>query len=234
MRSCFGFLERRAMNGNGQRGAQLAGLVLAFLVLGPAWAGERETRNYVVNVDGRDAGAGQLVIDTQDDGTTVVTGATDVKVRVLFFKYTYWYRGREVWKDRRLQTFESSSDDNGKHYAVNAAADSAGLRITVNGRTRRISGDAWTTSYWRLPDLALRNGGLLLLDADTGRDLAARLQNLGEQTVSVSGEALRATHYRLAGAVTVDLWFDATERMVRQDWVEDGHRTIIQLSRVSR
>ena len=69
---------------------------------GAARAADLETRDFVVRVDGKPAGDYHLTIHRQDDGITQVSGDTDVKVTYFVVKYTYRYRGREIWKDGRL------------------------------------------------------------------------------------------------------------------------------------
>jgi len=50
----------------------------------------------------------------------------------------------------------------------------------------------------------------------------------------VAGQSVSAAHYRLVGDVKVDLWYDAQDRMLRQDSLEDGHRTVLELTRIRR
>lgn len=32
----------------------------------------------------------------------------------------------------------------------------------------------------------------------------------------------------------MDLWYDDAQRLVREEWVEQGHRTVVELTRVRR
>jgi hypothetical protein len=41
-------------------------------------------------------------------------------------------------------------------------------------------------------------------------------------------------HYRLTGKMNIDLWYDGSERLVRQEWLEQGHKTVVELIRVRR
>src|SRR5258708_384372 len=79
--------------------------------------------------------------------------------KILVYKYTSTYRGTENWKGNRLQRLESATDDNGTRFTVNAVAEGNQLRVKVNGQERFNRGDAWTTSYWHLPEAKFRNGG---------------------------------------------------------------------------
>jgi hypothetical protein len=218
-----------------QAGALL--LAVTGLALGAApgaVAAESEVRQFNNYIDSRYAGEYRMTIASQDDGSVSVTGQAKVDVRVFLVHYTYSYRGSEVWKDGRLLRFESSANDNGKKFTVAAAAEANGLRVTVNGgRERVLPPNVWTTTYWRLPDVNARGTPLPLLDADTGRDLTGTLQYVGESQVPIGGQMQNCTHYRVTSDVTVDLWYDGQERLVRQAWVEDNRQIVLQLAQVS-
>ncbi len=222
-----------------RQGGRALGFVLAAGLA--AWAGggaaraaDLETRDFAVRVDGKPAGDYHLTIHRQEDGVTQVSGDTDVDIRILIVRYIYHYRGREIWKNGRLQSFSSTCNDNGKRYEVSAVAEKAGLRVRVNGQERMARPETWLTSYWTLPDAKVREGAIPLLDADNGRELECRIQHVGTVQMPVAGQVQNVSHYRLTGKVQVDLWYDAAERLVRQEWVEEGHRTALELVRIRR
>jgi hypothetical protein len=209
-------------------------LVLSGVFLGAARlnAAETEARAYSVLIDGRPAGAYHSSISTEKDGTVTMIGKADIKVSFLIFSYKYSYQGTEVWKDGRLQRFSSSCDDDGKRYTVSAAAENGVMKVKVNGEEHTASADVWVTSYWRLPDAKFCNHELPLLDGDTGKNIAAKLQQIGNEKVAVAGREVPCTHHRLTGGVQIDLWYDGQDRLVREEFVEDGHRTVLQLTSV--
>jgi hypothetical protein len=208
--------------------------VLVFAGLARA-ASNSEVRDFTTFIDGKQAGDYQMTITTQDDDSVTMTGRASIDIRVLVVgRYRYTYNGTETWKDGRLARFESSGNDNGKQFQVTAAPDADGLHVKANGREHIARGEAWLTTYWRLPDRKLRDQPLSLLEADTGRDLAGNLEYVGLEEVSVAGQTVRCAHYRLTGGVHQDLWYDGTERLVRQEWVEDGKKVLLQLSSLRR
>lgn len=212
---------------------KLFGFLIVSMLMPPiSWAGapQVETRNFAISIDGKPAGDYHMTIRL-DNGLYLISGQADVKVRYLggVYTYVYSYNGNEVWKDGRLQRLETASNDNGKKFSVSALVDGNTLRVKVNGQERRCRPDVWTTSYWFLAAANFRNQAVPLLDVDTGREIAAQLQFVGNSAIKVSGKVQNCAQYRLRGGVQVDLWFDAQERLVREEMVEDGHRTVLEL-----
>jgi hypothetical protein len=219
--------------------ATQAGLLLAGVLLFAGFAraaNDSEVRDFTTFIDGKQAGDYRMTITGQEDGSVTMMGRANIDIRVLVVgRYRYSYNGTETWKDGRLVRFESSSNDNGKQqFEVTAVPDADGLRVKVNGREHVARADAWLTTYWRLPDRKLRNQPLALLEADTGRDLSGNLEYVGLEQMSVAGQTVRCAHYRLTGGVQPDLWYDGAERLVRQEWVEDGKKVLLQLTSLQR
>jgi hypothetical protein len=232
-----------AMSGSSRDGERaglknllLAAATLAVLTLTGAVtrAGEIETRDFVVMVSGKPAGEVHMTIHKQDNGTVQMRCDTDIKVSLLIGNYKYVYRGLEVWKDRRLVRFDSNTDDNGNRFIVSAAAEPAGVRFKVNNVERVVKPEVWLSSYWCLPDPKLRGDTIPIIDADSGKDLSGKLRFVANEKHRVAGQETTLNHYKLTGKVNVDLWYDGSERLVRQEWVEQGHKTVVELLRVRR
>jgi hypothetical protein len=224
--------------GFGRPGQWRWGLVLAGgLLLGaaPARAEDTEQRDFSIQVDSKPAGDSHLTITRRDDGSEVVGATVNVQVRFIL-THTYTYQGTEVWKGGRLQSLQSTCNDNGKRFQVAAAAEGDGLRVTVLGRERVLPrGDVWTTSYWKLADKRFFNQPLSVLDVDRGEELARRLNYVATEDMNAAGKTLKCYHFRVqGGAAPVELWFDAQHRLVREEFVETGKRIVIQLTGVRR
>ena len=218
----------------GARGRLVVALAALALCAG-ARAADVETRDFAVFVDAKKAGDVHMTINRQDDGAVAVSCDTDVRVGGIIALYKYSYRGKELWKDGRVQHFESRCDDNGKQFAVSATAAADGLHVEVNGVEHTAPADALLTSYWAQPDAALKDQTVPLLDADCGRDLTAKVQFVAAEKYGPEGQEQTLQHVRLTGkGVGIDLWYADDKRLVRQEWVEEGHRTAVELVRVRR
>lgn len=197
-------------------------------------AGEQEFRVFSVRVDNKPSGTHQIVIQKRDDGSLSVSSQADVTVRIAIITYRYSFRGAEIWKDGRLQQLSSTTNDNGKKHAVSLEATKDGLALKANGKESLVKGEPWLTTYWKLPPETQRGPAVTLLDADTGKLINAKMEKVGVEKISVVGKLVECVHYKLTGGVQVDLWYDGADRMVRQESIEEGHRTILELTRLQR
>jgi hypothetical protein len=96
------------------------------------------------------------------------------------------------------------------------------------------SPDVWVSTYWRLPPARFRNQNVPLIDADTGKDLNATLRFVGMENTPVAGQSVQCAHWRITGGVQVDLWYDGYDRLVREESIEDGHKTLLELIQVNK
>jgi Domain of unknown function (DUF6134) len=211
-------------------------LIGATLVFGAnARADDVEVREFVTRIDGNPVGQYRTTITRKDDDTITVIGEADVRMTKLgipVFRYTY--RGTEVWKDGRLVSLQSNTDDDGTHYRVTAAVERTGLRLKVNDTERIVRPDVWLTSYWQLPEARRRNGTLPLLDVDEGKTMTGALRHVGVEQLTLGGQTVNCSHYRITGPNMVDAWFDGQDRLVREEWVEKGRKVQIELTTVQR
>jgi hypothetical protein len=215
-------------------GWSLLGLLALVGRPAAAFAADTETRVFNILIDGKRAGQFTMTIARQADGTTQMTGEADTRITYVLYRYSYSYRGTELWKDGRLLSLASTSNDNGKKFAVTAVAQGTGLAVTVNGKERLTHSDVWLTTYWWLPRVSPAGQEIALLDADTGKDIAAKLHYVRAEQLNIGGQTQTCNHYQLTGGVQIDLWYDGEGRLVRQQWTEEGHRALLELTSLRR
>jgi hypothetical protein len=214
-----------------------------------------ETREFNVSVDGKQRGKCTIEIQSREDGSDTMHINAALNFNYVVYEYRYASAGSEVWKNGRLIELENEADYNGTKYSVKADSTKKGLRVTVNGKTSQAEPDVWVTSYWRLPehlvrpDTAQRSGviptagnrparkgtpiSVSLLDSDKGQKLRGEVERIAEETVAVAGRKKTCTHYKITGDVQVDVWYDSERRLVRQETVESGHKTVMELARIT-
>jgi hypothetical protein len=64
--------------------------------------------------------------------------------------------------------------------------------------------------------------------------MTATIKYVATEKLKIGGKEATLNHYQLSGGVKMDLWFDGSERLVRQEWVEQGHKTIVELTGVRK
>ncbi len=214
---------------------QIVPALLVGLALAPGARAETEVRQFNVSVDGKPSGQYTMRIAKGDDGTVSISCDAHVKVKVAFVTaYHYDFTGAEEWKDGRLISLKSTCDDDGKKFSVTATTGDKGLNVKVNGRERQVRGDVYLTTACCLPDAKRRDGALPLMEADNGDEIAGKIEEVSKETMTVAGESMNVTHYRLTSLVAHDVWYDGADRMVRQEWTEDGHKTVLELASVKK
>jgi hypothetical protein len=207
------------------------------LATSKASAVETEVREFNIEVDGKVAGRYTMTITRQDDGILSMQAAANLAFKAnWFYTYEYSYNGTEHWKDGRLWQLTSKCNDDGTRYEVMAQAEGQALRLRVNGKERTCRQDAWTTSYWMLADKRFHNQPVPLLDADNGKVYNGKLHDFGIKQIQVIGQMVNCHHFRVTGgpADPSDLFFDGENRLVRQEFTEQGKKVVFSLRSVKR
>lgn len=206
----------------------LCGAALAVEAAGtsPAVA---ERRLYDVSIDNKPAGSYALVVTQAPDGVADVQSKAAVDFPFFLHHYKYSYSGHEVWKGDDLSAFDSTSNNDGKACTIHAIKKEDGLHVTTNGKDRLVPSDVVTSSYWHLPARPAQAREVQMLEVDTGLTFKAVFNRLSDERISIADKMENCQHYKLSGGDTVELWYDASKRLVRQLSTDEGHKTVIQL-----
>jgi hypothetical protein len=213
----------------------LVGCLLWFAQPADALAIDTEQRDFAILVGGKEAGQSRITITVEKDGTTVVAARAQVRFSQLLINYNYNVESTESWKDGKLTGLRASSVENGKRTEVTATSEGARLRIRVNGQERLGSPDAWTSSFWKLADARYHNKSVPVLEPDSGKEFIGQLQYVATEQLTFINQPQSCYHFRVnGGSYPVDVWFDRYHRLVRQEFTDSGHKTIVQLIAVKR
>jgi hypothetical protein len=201
-----------------------------------SWADDTETREFSIFVDGKEAGISRMTLVQKDDGSTYMNATLDVKFRhLLVMDYAIKIEAQEWWKDGKLIGMKSSSVENGKKTEVLVALDKKQLRMRVNGKESALNADVWTNSFWKLADARFHNKQVPVVEVDTGKEFLTDLKYAGAEKIAVGGKMTECYRFLVTAAPgPIDLWFDKYHRLVRQEFTESGHKTIVQLVSIKR
>ncbi|MET0382764.1 MAG: DUF6134 family protein, partial [Burkholderiaceae bacterium] len=140
----------------------------------------------------------------------------------------YHHRADERWTGDCLSALSSATDDDGKPSTVRVERDGDAYRIDRDGDADRASGCLMSYAYW---NPALR-GQTRLLNPQTGKVDAVRVERMGAGTIPVGGEPVAATRYRIVGAqAPIDVWYSGAGEWIGLDSpvAEGKHRLSYRL-----
>lgn len=156
--------------------------------------------------------------------------------------YRYVHHSTENWQGDRLQSLSARTDDNGNTYKVEVSRIGEQLRVNREERkpiirapsleqylpaetkaeSETVPGTTLPTSLWnvRLPAQSV------LINIQHGRQSRFQVSKLGQETIKTSSQSVQATHYRYAGEIRFDQWFDANGRWVKAIFTAHDGSTI--------
>lgn len=118
--------------------------------------------------------------------------------------YSYRHRSRETWQGARLVGLDTTTEDGGDKFAVQAAAKGDRLVVeTGAGEVLDLPGSTLPTSYWHERTVGVSQW----LDTQSGRLMRSTVERLGVEPVETAGARLDATRYRLEGDLSCELWY---------------------------
>ena len=198
-------------------------------------AADREERTFAVIVEGKSVGSATMTFEPNPEGAENFSISVEAKGRISLISFHYVHSSSETWKDGRLVTIESKTNDDGKKTKLAGKSSEAGLRLTVNGKDKNVRADALPTSGWRLP-VGLANGArFVTVDTEDGTETTVQVEDRGVDRVMLDRKAISARKYKLTGKdLDAEWWFDSDGRPVRQLLVWDGHKVTLDLTSIKR
>ncbi|GAK46511.1 conserved protein [Tepidicaulis marinus] len=188
-------------------------LVLTFLTvfllqISPAQAAKEPgalppAYDFAIEMDGRDVGRHTIAFEEIGDELHVHINI-DIEVSfgpITFFRYAH--ENHEIWKDGRLISLETKTDDDGTLYEVSAKASEEGLAVEGPSGSFTAPAGILPTSYWR-PETTEKTQ---LLDTQRGRLIEVKSAKAGEEVLQLPQGAKSAERYTVTGDLKLDLWY---------------------------
>jgi len=209
--------------------------MVAVLISARVWAAELEHRTFAVRLDGNPAGEFRMTVQKLDDGSQLMAAQALLAAKRGGSTWRYSYRALETWKGGRLQKFESHSEEDGKKRHLIAALQDRGLRVNFNDRRHDVAPEAWTNTFWFVPTMAQRAQSVVLFDVETGKESTGMLEYLGTERRTVGSTEMECGHYRVrTGDYSAELWFDASDRLVRRESAWYGYKMVLEMLKVQK
>ena len=136
--------------------------------------------------------------------------------------YRYLHDATERWRGNCLESLAARTDDNGDRSVVDAVSAGEGLQVATGAARETLGGCVMSFAYWN-PQILRQTR---LLNAQTGKFEAVRVNALGEEVITVRGQPQTARKFRLTGPKNpIDLWYStADEWLALESTVAGGRR----------
>lgn len=184
-----------------------------------------DTRSWEFSVllDGSPIGYHRFDLQPAANGLELVSEAS-FDVRVLFINaFRYRHTNREVWDGECLSRIESNTRQNGKRFAVNGSRVNNQFVLQSGGGTDAIGDCVMTFAYWNPRFLQQSQ----LLNPQSGEYMPVAVEPLGRKTITVRGERVPATAWRLTARDTdLTVWYSDNDEWLGLESVARGGRIL--------
>lgn len=187
----------------------------------PLQAANNDNWRFQVLLDDKPIGQHNFTV-THNNGQTQISNSARFAVKFLgFTAYTYQHNNTEIWQNNCLSSMQANTNDNGEQLVVKAQRNGNILSVNTGKTDKTHTGCQRSFAYWNLTHMKSPQ----LLNSQTGELVATRLQAMGTETITASGQSVPAQRYRLTGKdIQIDLWYSAQNRWLGLESLKDGRR----------
>jgi hypothetical protein len=205
----------------------LAGIALAML--SAAMAAE-QVFDFDVNLDKRPIGTHRFIVRGERGGESIHSIAR-FDVRFLGIPaYRYRHQATERWAGGCLAAMDATTNDNGRSLRVTGVRQDGRFQLDQPAATA-LPACLSAYAYWDR-DRLLRQRALL--NPQTGKLDALRVEALGHETIEVKGQPMQAERFRLHAAQNViDLWYSLRGEWLRLESTAGSRRLVYRLRETS-
>lgn len=184
---------------------------------------ENREWSFRVLLDGKDVGSQHFVL-THENGRTQLETEANFKVKILFATvYRYTHRNVETWEGDCLTEIRSTTDANGKPYAVNGERRDGFFEMQGDGQKEQLPECISSFAYW---DPAFLENSRLL-NSQNGKYLDVQITQAGSDFLTIKGKKVAARKYHLAaGELDLHLWYSKENEWLALESRTKGNRVL--------
>ncbi|MDZ4729447.1 MAG: DUF6134 family protein [Xanthomonadales bacterium] len=208
---------------------KVAFLVLCSLMLiAPAWSKEPSSNSeqvwrFQVYVDDKDIGFHEFRVRQQGD-QQVLSSVAEFEYKLMFVTlYRYQHRNEEVWQDGCLTRIESSTDANGKVYAVAGEQNADGFKVDGSKGSAILPDCVMSFAYWNQEFLQATQ----LLNTQDGEYMDVAVTEPVNELLMFQGQPVATQRYQLsAKKLNLELWYSEQGEWLALRSQYDNGRTL--------
>jgi hypothetical protein len=199
-------------------------LVMVFSVLtASASTGQIREWSFRVLLDGKEVGSQRFVL-TDEGGRTRLETKAEFRVKFLFATvYRYLHSNVETWEGNCLADIRSTTDANGKPFAVNGQQQDGFFEITGAGQREKLPECIMSFAYWN-PSILDRKR---LLNSQDGKYLEVEISLPEPGFRTVRGKRVPVLKYYLnADELDLQLWYSTDHEWLALESKTKGNRIL--------
>jgi hypothetical protein len=200
-------------------------LTASFLLGKPGWTTgvpEGGVLAFDIMRNGEAIGTHTFRFNKSSDQTEVRI-KTNIDFSLLFIPiYKFEHESREVWRNGRLASLESNTNENGTPVKLEVHRDEDSLMVVAKDGNLHVDREIIPASLWNR--LVLNRTETLT--TVSGNLKTFQVEYVGEESVKVLGQQTTTHHFRLTGEFERDLWYDNTDILVGVRFEADDGSTV--------
>lgn len=124
--------------------------------------------------------------------------------------YKFEHDGEEFWSAQKLNHLISVTNDDGAAHKLDVNTSGETLSVVGDGIMMESLNTIIPASLW---NKQIINSQKILNTLD-GHEMAVSITDMGEEQIEASGETISAQHFKIAGDLNREVWYDVNERLV--------------------
>jgi hypothetical protein len=180
---------------------------------------------YSISRDGSPIGQQRMEFVTDGEKLRVLSH-TELDVTLLGMSlYGFNQQVEEVRAGGKMMSLVSETDDDGKDRKVMLTLQGASLKGAYNDDVMREIDPALPTSlFWQMP----RTGAVQVVDCIRGKVRDVTVKELSPQLLALPVGQIKTRHYRVAGEIKRELWYDDAGILVALEGTAKDGSTVRQ------
>lgn len=203
-------------------------LLFGSMLITPAWSqqtpqDEDQVWRFQVYVDAKAIGFHEFRVHQQGD-QQVLSSVAEFEYKLMFVTlYRYQHRNEEVWQDGCLSRIESSTDANGKDYAVAGEQNADGFKVDGSKGSAILPDCVMSFAYWNQEFLQATQ----LLNTQDGDYMDVEVTEPTSELLLIQGQPVATQRYQLkAKKLNLDLWYSQQGEWLALQSQYDNGRTL--------
>ena len=220
--TCFALTATADINVQATVAVELSSTPVAQVL--PVWQPEGATEiSFEVLRKGKPFGWHNLSFLPTDDGGFTARSDIELTAKIgPITAYKYRHDSVETWQDGRLVGLEAETRKNGKSIVARAEVTEAGLLVEGTNYNDTYPATIIPANHWNISQLYSDT----MLSTEGGQPLDVVVEILGRETLTIAGQPIEATKFKLVSDLTVLLWYDDNGRWLKLDFTARGNQKI--------